>query len=36
MLRIGVLLGLGYLVFLMFWIWATRLRTRRTRDGRGI
>lgn len=36
MLRIGLLLGLGYVVFLMFWIWATRLRPRRTRSGRGI
>jgi hypothetical protein len=36
MLRLGLLLGLVYLVFLMFWVWATRLRPRRTRNGRGI
>lgn len=36
MLRIGLLLGLVYVVFLMFWIWATRVRPRRTRTGRGI
>jgi hypothetical protein len=26
MLRVGALLGLGYLAFLAIWIWATRLR----------
>jgi hypothetical protein len=36
MLEIGLLLGLAYLAFLAFWIWATRLRPRLTRNDRGI
>jgi hypothetical protein len=26
MLRVGALLGMGYIAFLAVWIWATRLR----------
>lgn len=36
MVRIGLLLGLGYLLFLTLWFWATRLRARPTRLRRGI
>jgi hypothetical protein len=36
MIKIGLLLGLAYLVFLTLWIWATRVRPRQTRPGRGI
>lgn len=36
MAKIGLLLGLGYLLFLTLWFWATRLRPRPTRADRGI
>lgn len=36
MVKIGLLLGLGYLLFLTLWFWATRVRPRPTRAGRGI
>lgn len=36
MIKIGLLLGLGYLLFLTLWFWATRLRPRPTRADRGI
>jgi hypothetical protein len=36
MLEIGLVLGLAYLAFLAFWMWATRLRPRLTRHDRGI
>lgn len=34
--KIGLLLGMGYLLFLTLWFWATRLRPRPTGAGRGI
>jgi hypothetical protein len=34
--KIGLLLGMGYLLFLTLWFWATRLRPRPTRAGGGI
>jgi hypothetical protein len=36
MIRIGLLLGIAYLVFLTIWFWATRLRPRPRRAGSGI
>jgi hypothetical protein len=36
MIKIGLLLGMAYLLFLTLWFWATRLRPRPTRPGRGI
>lgn len=36
MIKIGLLLGMGYLLFLTLWFWATRVRPRPTRAGRGI
>jgi hypothetical protein len=36
MTKIGLLLGIGYLLFLMVWFWATRIRPRPARAGRGI
>jgi hypothetical protein len=36
MIKIGLLLGMGYVLFLTLWFWATRLRPRPTRPGRGI
>jgi hypothetical protein len=36
MVKIGLLLGLGYLLFLTLWFWATRLRPRPTRADRSI
>jgi hypothetical protein len=36
MIKIGLLLAFAYLVFLTLWIWATRVRPRVTRPGRGI
>jgi hypothetical protein len=36
MIKIGLLLGMAYLVFLMLWFWATRVRPRPTRAGRSI
>ncbi|MGH2922233.1 MAG: hypothetical protein ACRDKU_09225 [Gaiellaceae bacterium] len=36
LLKIGLLLGMAYLVFLTLWFWATRVRPRPTRAGRGI
>jgi hypothetical protein len=36
MMWIGLLLALGYLLFLTVWFWATRFRPRPARAGRGI
>lgn len=36
MIKIGLFLGLGYVLFLTLWFWATRLRPRPTRADRGI
>jgi hypothetical protein len=36
MIKIGLLLGMAYLLFLTLWFWATRLRPRPTRARRGI
>jgi hypothetical protein len=36
MTKIGLLLGMGYLLFLTVWFWATRIRARPTRARRGI
>ena len=35
MLQIGGLLGIVYGAFLVFWLWATRLRPRVRRGARG-
>jgi hypothetical protein len=35
MFTIGLFLGAAYLVFLALWFWATRIRPRPTRSGRG-
>jgi hypothetical protein len=36
MIKTGLLLGIGYLLFLTLWFWATRVRQRPTRAGGGI